>query len=91
MDSRMLGDDGAEGTALGSLECPLVEKVGVVGEGCSERVEERERWLPSAVELEASIATFPSSLLRFSTSCGSISGFNSRPRIVSGCYRARRS
>ena len=43
MDSRMLGDDGAEGTALGSLECPLVENVGVVGEECSERVEERER------------------------------------------------
>ena len=43
MDSRMLGDDGAEGTELGSLGCPLVEKVGVVGEECSERVEERER------------------------------------------------
>ena len=43
MDSRMLGDDGAEGTEPGILECPLAEKVGVVGDGCSERVEDRER------------------------------------------------
>lgn len=43
IDSRMLGDDGAEEAELGSLEWPLRENVGVVGEGYSDRVEERER------------------------------------------------
>lgn len=85
----MLGDDGAEELELGSLECPLTEKVGVVGEGYSDRVEERERWLPGPVALDESIATFPSSLLRASTSCGSMSGFSSRPRIVSHCCKLR--
>ena len=43
IDSRMVGDDGAEELELGSLECPLAEKVEVVGDGYSDRVEERER------------------------------------------------
>ena len=86
----MLGDDGAEELELGSLEWPLREKVGVVGEGYSDMVEERERGFPSGVEQGESIAIFSSSLLRASTSCGSISGFNWRPRIVSPCIRASR-
>ena len=89
--SRMLGDDGAEELELGSLEWPLREKVGVVGEGYSDMVEERERGFPSGVEQGESIAIFSSALLRASTSCGSISGFNWRPRIVSPCIRASRS
>ena len=84
----MLGDDGAEEFELGSLECPLSEKVGVVGEGNSDMVEERERWFPRGVEVGESIVTFPSSLQRASTNCGSMSGFNSRPRMVSPCIRA---
>lgn len=66
-----------------------MEKVEVVGEGYSDRVEERERWFPRVVELEESIATLPSSLLRASTSCGSMSGFNSRPRMVSAAAELR--
>ena len=81
----MLGDDGAEEFELGSLECPLREKVGVVGEGYSDMMEERERWFPRGVELGESIVTSPPSLPRASTNCGSMSGFNSRPRIVSPC------
>ena len=41
-DERIVGDDAIEEVELGSLECPRREKVGVVGEGRSDIVEERE-------------------------------------------------
>ena len=43
MESCIAGEDAREEVELGSLEWPRIEKVGVMGEVESDRVEERER------------------------------------------------
>ena len=40
----MVGEDVSEEVELGNRECPRRENVGVVGEGKSDSVDEREGW-----------------------------------------------